>query len=187
MRASEKCALYPSISPPSSADALTLHCSCYHSFPATERTQRSITSTPRAVFLISTSRQGTDGRRRMSSVTGLYRETGSSLSSPERRQARNSGVQVALSGRAMEEFLHGPDGIAARKARQRQRAEATQSGLVPERRVSPEPTAQARYVAWKEKEDSHAAWTALLAAASRQHCGEQRQLSGSRPAPGAQV
>ncbi|XP_021075445.1 uncharacterized protein LOC110337045 [Mus pahari] len=122
----------------------------------------------------------------MSSVTRLYRETGSSLSSPKRRQARNSGVQVVLSGRAMEEFLRGPDGIAARMARQRQRAEATQSGLVPERRVSPEPTAQARYVAWKEKEDSHA-WTALLAAASRQHCGEQRQLSWSRPAPGAQV
>lgn len=49
-RSSEKCALRPSISSPSSADALTLHCSCYHSFPATERTQRSITSTSRAVF-----------------------------------------------------------------------------------------------------------------------------------------
>lgn len=30
---------------PSFGDALMLCCSCYHSFPATERTQRNVTST----------------------------------------------------------------------------------------------------------------------------------------------
>ncbi|XP_076409422.1 uncharacterized protein LOC143269021 [Peromyscus maniculatus bairdii] len=59
-------------------------------------------------------------------------------SSPERRQARYSGVKVAQSGRAVGEFLHGTGGIAARQARRRQRAEATQSGPVPKRRVPQE-------------------------------------------------
>uniref|UniRef100_A0A8C2QKX8 cDNA sequence BC030500 n=1 Tax=Cricetulus griseus TaxID=10029 RepID=A0A8C2QKX8_CRIGR len=90
---------------------------------------------------------------------------GTGLSSPKRHQARYSGVKVAQSRRAMGVFLH----PSQARQRQRQRAEATQSGLVLERRF-PKSAAQARYVVWREE-----------------HRGEQRQLPWSLPAPGAQV
>uniref|UniRef100_A0A8C8TMB1 cDNA sequence BC030500 n=1 Tax=Peromyscus maniculatus bairdii TaxID=230844 RepID=A0A8C8TMB1_PERMB len=109
-------------------------------------------------------------------------------SSPERRQARYSGVKVAQSGRAVGEFLHGTGGIAARQARRRQRAEATQSGPVPKRRVPQEcgscSSGQVRCVEGGQRIPT---LDRSLAAASRKHYGKQRQLHWSRPAPGAQV